>query len=113
MRKISGLIVIVMLALLLAACGTEADREARKGGTINEKNDQAIELARETPTEVVVVTEAPPVADVETAVASPVAGEATPAVVASPVIGASPVASPVTVESQSASPAAMILAGWR
>lgn len=108
MRKVSGLFLIVMLALLLVACGPDADRQARKAGTTNEKNEMAIKAAEVTPTpvptEVQVAQEATAAAETSPvaatgAVASPVGAAG---VVASP--AATPVASPVASPAAVASP---------
>lgn len=105
MRRLSGIVLIIMMGLLLAACGSDADDEAREGGEINEENEQAIEKAETTSTAESTETEVATAA-VEsesgtaeamaaTPGASPVGDEATPMMGASPVSGASPVASPV------------------
>lgn len=139
MRRLSGMIFIVMMALLLAACGGGDDEDSEPRGegpgetTDNENvveptvpaETHATQIAQEaTAADIEADIVASPAGGVEvTAESSPVAGEATPVTGASPVASpedampvgaaaspvseASPVASPVASPDITASPAAM------
>lgn len=116
MRKLSGMMLMVLMALLLAACGSNGDDEDAQ--PVGETNDKAVETTLEptapnlpeekvasTPGGVQESPEADLAGSATDADASPTAGDmsATPDMTASPVTEASPVAdgSPESMESPS------------